>query len=71
LQELHDGMKNIASELPVLEERYQRLLQHFTALGIKQIKAFVNGELPSLDAEGCRGARSGEGAQGRQEARGL
>ena len=39
-------MKNIASELPVLEERYQRLLQHFTALGIKQIKAFVNGELP-------------------------
>ena len=51
LQELHDGMKNIASELPVLEERYQRLLQHFTALGIKQIKAFVNGELPNLDAE--------------------
>jgi len=51
LQELHDGMKNIASELPVLEERYQRLLQHFTALGVKQIKAFVNGELPNLDAE--------------------
>ncbi|UCV28617.1 type I restriction endonuclease subunit R [Ferribacterium limneticum] len=51
LQELHDGMKNIVSELPVLEERYQRLLQHFTALGIKQIKAFVNGELPNLDAE--------------------
>lgn len=51
LQELHDGMKNIASELPVLEERYQRLLQHFTALGIKQIKAFVNGELPNLDSE--------------------
>lgn len=51
LQELHDGMKNVASELPVLEERYQRLLQHFTALGIKQIKAFVNGELPNLDAE--------------------
>ncbi|MFM2073883.1 MAG: hypothetical protein RJB34_188 [Pseudomonadota bacterium] len=51
LQELHDGMKNIASELPVLEERYQRLLQHFTALGIKQIQAFVNGELPNLAAE--------------------
>lgn len=51
LQELHDGMKSITSELPVLEERYQRLLQHFTALGIKQIKAFVNGELPNLDAE--------------------
>lgn len=51
LQELHDGMKNIVSELPVLEERYQRLLQHFEALGIKQIKAFVTGELPNLDAE--------------------
>lgn len=51
LQELHDGMQNITSELPVLEERYQRLLQHFTALGVKSIKAFVNGALPNLDAD--------------------
>jgi type I restriction enzyme R subunit len=51
LQELHDGMQNITSELPVLDERYQRLLQHFSALGIRQIRAFVNGELPHLDAE--------------------
>ncbi|HBM2944835.1 type I restriction endonuclease subunit R [Klebsiella michiganensis] len=51
LQELHDGMQNISSELPVLDERYQRLLQHFTALGIKQIRAFVNGELPHQDAD--------------------
>ncbi|EXU75512.1 type I restriction endonuclease subunit R [Erwinia mallotivora] len=51
LQELHDGMQNISSELPILDERYQRLLQHFSALGIRQIKAFVNGELPHLDAE--------------------
>ena len=51
LQELNDGMKSIASELPVLEERYQRLLQHFRALDIQQIKAFVNGELPDLDAD--------------------
>lgn len=51
LQELHDGMQNITSELPVLEERYQRLLQHFSALGIRQIRAFVNGEFPHLDAE--------------------
>lgn len=50
-QELKDGMKSIASELPVLEERYQRLIQHFTALGIKQIKAFVTGTLPHLQAE--------------------
>jgi type I restriction enzyme, R subunit len=33
LQELQDGMKNITSELPVLEERYQRLLQHFDGAG--------------------------------------
>lgn len=51
LQELHDGMQNITSELPVLDERYQRLLQQFAALGVKQLKAFVNGELPNLDAD--------------------
>ncbi|MGS0756945.1 type I restriction enzyme subunit R domain-containing protein, partial [Roseateles sp. GG27B] len=51
LQELHDGMQNITSELPILEERYQRLLQHFSALGVRDIKAFVNGQLPNLDAE--------------------
>lgn len=51
LQELHDGMQNITSELPVLDERYQRLLQQFTALGVKQITAFVRGELPNLDAD--------------------
>jgi type I restriction enzyme R subunit len=51
LQELADGMKNIASELPVLDERYQRLLQHFRTLGVRQIDAFVTGTLPNLDAE--------------------
>jgi type I restriction enzyme R subunit len=51
LQELQDGMKNITSELPVLEERYQRLLQHFDALGVKHFKAFVTGALPHLDAD--------------------
>lgn len=51
LQELRDGMKSITSELPVLEERYQRLLQHFDALGVKHFKAFVTGSLPTLDAD--------------------
>jgi type I restriction enzyme R subunit len=51
LQELHDGLQNITSELPVLEERYQRLLQQFSALGVKNIRAFVNGDLPNLDAD--------------------
>jgi type I restriction enzyme R subunit len=51
LQELHDGLQNITSELPVLEERYQRLLQLFEELGVGQIKAFVTGTLPNLDAD--------------------
>jgi len=51
LQELHDGMQSITSELPVLEERYQRLLQQFLALGVKTIKAFVTGTLADLDAD--------------------
>ena len=51
MQELHDGLRNITSELPVLEERYQRLLQHFDALGVQQIKAFVTGALPSMEAD--------------------
>ncbi len=46
LQELHNGLKNITTELPMLEERYQRLLQHFAGKGVASIKAFVNGELP-------------------------
>ena len=45
LQELHDGLKNISTELPVLEERHERLLQHFDALGVKQIRPFVKGQL--------------------------
>jgi type I site-specific restriction-modification system R (restriction) subunit len=44
LEELQSGLQNISTELPVLEERYQRLLQHFEALGVKQIKPFVNGD---------------------------
>lgn len=51
VQELHDGLQNISSELPVLEERYQRLLQHFIGLGVKQIKAFVTGALPDMQAD--------------------
>lgn len=51
LQELHDGLQAIGSELPVLEERYQRLLQHFREAGIKQIGEFVTGSLPGLEAD--------------------
>ena len=48
LQELHDGLKNITTELPVLEERYQRLLQHFNARGVGGIEAFVTGKLDDM-----------------------
>jgi type I restriction enzyme R subunit len=51
LQELHDGLQAIGSELPVLEERYQRLLQHFREAGIRQIGEFVTGSLPGLQAD--------------------
>lgn len=50
LTELRDGMKDIASELPVLEERYQRLLQNFVTLGVPDIQAFVEGHLPDMAA---------------------
>lgn len=48
LQELHDGLKSITTELPVLEERYQRLLQHFNARGVSGIEAFVTGKLGDM-----------------------
>jgi type I restriction enzyme R subunit len=51
LRELHDGLKNISTELPVLDERYHRLLQMFEALGVKQMAAFVNGRLADEAAE--------------------
>jgi type I restriction enzyme R subunit len=51
LQELHDSLQNINSELPILEERYQRLLLHFRDLGVNRIKEFVNGALPDLEAD--------------------
>lgn len=50
-QELAQGLKNISSEMPVLEERYQRLLQLFSAHNIGFIREFVEGKLPNVDAD--------------------
>jgi type I restriction enzyme, R subunit len=50
-EELRDGLKNITSELPILEECNQRLLQHFKAAGVNQIAAFAQGELPDLKTD--------------------
>lgn len=50
-QDIQEGLKNILSEVPILEERYQRLIQHFRSAGMTDIEGFIQGTLPSPDAE--------------------
>lgn len=50
-QDLQGGLKDLLTELPILEERYQRLLQHFRAAGVSKIEDFVKGLLAGPDAE--------------------
>jgi type I restriction enzyme R subunit len=50
-QELAHGLKRITSEMPVLEERYQRLLQLFSDKKVKHIKDFVEGKLSDVEAD--------------------
>ncbi len=50
-EDIQEGLKDILSELPILEERYQRLLQHFMDAGIGDIEAFVKDELADAAAE--------------------
>ena len=45
------GLKSIASEMPVLEERYQRLLQLFAEHKIEKISEIVQGELANVVAD--------------------
>jgi type I restriction enzyme, R subunit len=45
LEDLQSGFKNLTSELPILEERYRRLLQHFQGLGVHDIEAFLTDTL--------------------------
>ena len=47
-EELAEGLKSITSEMPVLEERYQRLLQLFSNNNVKGVEAFVQGRLPDM-----------------------
>jgi type I restriction enzyme, R subunit len=44
-QELAHGLKSIASEMPVLEERYQRLLQLFVEHQVAQVREYAEGNL--------------------------
>lgn len=50
-QDLQQGLKNLLTELPILEERYHRLLQHFRSAGVAEIEAFVRGSLSTPQDE--------------------
>lgn len=50
-QELTEGLKGIASEVPILEERYQRLLQLFIGNKIDKVREFVEGNLPTVEED--------------------
>jgi len=50
-QELAQGLKSITSEVPVLEERYQRLLQLFAEHKVLQVREFVEGTLGSIEED--------------------
>lgn len=46
-EDIRDGLKSIETELPILDERYRRLVQHFEEAGVDSIEAFVQGSLDS------------------------
>jgi type I restriction enzyme R subunit len=50
-QDIQQGLKNLLTEVPILEERYRRLLDHFRAAGAAEIEAFVTGDLREPEAE--------------------
>jgi type I restriction enzyme R subunit len=50
-EDIQQGLKNRLTELPILEERYQRLLQHFRAAGVAEIEQFVKGGLATPEAD--------------------
>ena len=50
-QELAFGLKSIASEIPVLEERYQRLLQLFSTHHVSHLREYAEGTLSNSEAD--------------------
>ena len=50
-EELAAGLKDITSEMPVLEERYQRLMQLFTRRGLKSVREYAQGDLSDVEAD--------------------
>lgn len=50
-QELALGLKNITSEVPILEERYQRLLQLFSSHSVDDVEPYLQGKLSGVEAD--------------------
>ncbi|MEK9142802.1 MAG: HsdR family type I site-specific deoxyribonuclease [Nitrospirota bacterium] len=50
-QDIQQGLKNLLTEVPILEERYQRLLQHFQSASVSKIEVFVTGALTTPEEE--------------------
>ncbi len=50
-QDIQQGLKSLLSEIPILEDRYQRLVQHFQIAGIKSIDAFAKDEITDAAAQ--------------------
>jgi len=50
-QELSVSLKSITSEVPVLEERYQRVLQLFSNHNIDNVREFLEGKLVNIEAD--------------------
>jgi type I restriction enzyme R subunit len=50
-QDIQEGLKDVLTELPILEQRYQRLVQHFHACGVSDIQAFATDSLGSPEAD--------------------
>ncbi len=44
-KDLNEGLKDITSEIPVLESRYRRLVQLFEDHGVKDIEPWVKQEI--------------------------
>ncbi len=50
-QEILDSFKGVDAEIPVLQDRYNRLLSHFQEAGITDIKSFVEQKIKDAESE--------------------
>ncbi|MEI6092776.1 MAG: HsdR family type I site-specific deoxyribonuclease [bacterium] len=50
-QEILDSFKGVEAEIPVLQDRYKRLLSHFQDAGITDIRSFVEQKIKDAESE--------------------